>query len=122
MAADPRGRTPARPAPRCRPGGGTSSYAWAGGWAAFTFWTVALPSRERHRRLRNIAGGEGVLIIGTLQLEVHAANARSALRSADEIVIRCAPSPIEITRAAPVREEIADVERSRTSPPARPCC
>ena len=84
--------------------------------AAFPFRIVALPSRELHRRLPQIARDDDVVIIDTPQLEDHTAIARSALRYADEIVIPCAPSPIEINRTTPVREEIAEVETVRDRP------
>jgi chromosome partitioning protein len=77
---------------------------------------VALPSRELHRRLPEIAQPDDVVIIDTPQLEDHAGIARSALRYADKIVIPCAPSPIEINRTTPVREEIAEVEPVRDRP------
>src|SRR6201997_2402825 len=84
--------------------------------AAFPFRIVALPSRELHRRLPEIARGDDVVIIDTPQLEDHAAIAMSALRYADEIVIPCAPSPIEINRTSPVRDEINEVEPLRDRP------
>jgi chromosome partitioning protein len=80
---------------------------------AFPFRLVALPSRELHRRLPDIARDDDVVIIDTPQIEDHAAIARSALRYADEIVIPCAPTPIEINRTTPVRDEIAEVESLR---------
>jgi len=84
--------------------------------AAFPFRIVALPSRELHRRLPEIARDEDVVIIDTPQLEDHAGIARSALRYADEIVIPCAPTPIEINRTTPVRDEIAEVREMRVTP------
>ena len=84
--------------------------------AAFPFRIVALPSRELHRRLPEIAGDDDVVIIDTPQIEDHAAIARSALRYADEILIPCAPSPIEINRTSPVRDEIAEVQGIRDTP------
>src|SRR5271165_7558019 len=83
---------------------------------AFPFRVVALPSRELHRRLPEIARDDDVVIIDTPQLEDHAGIARSALRYADEIVIPCAPSPIEINRTTPVRDEIAEVRDVRDKP------
>ena len=85
--------------------------------AAFPFRIVALPSREMHRRIPEIAQDDDVVIIDAPQLEDHAAIALSALRYADEIVIPCAPSPIEINRTSPVREEIAEVEALRDRSP-----
>ena len=84
--------------------------------AAFPFRIVALPSRELHRRLPEIARDDDVVIIDTPQLEDHAGIARSALRYADEILIPCAPSPIEINRTTPVRDEIAELEAVRDRP------
>jgi chromosome partitioning protein len=84
--------------------------------AAFPFRIVALPSRELHRRVPEIAQSDDVVIIDTPQLEDHASIARSALRYADEILIPCAPSPIEINRTTPVREEISDVGAVRDRP------
>ena len=84
--------------------------------AAFPFRIVALPSRELHRRLPDIARDDDVVIIDTPQIEDHVAIARSALRYADEIVIPCAPNPIEINRTTPVRDEITDLEAVRDRP------
>ena len=84
--------------------------------AAFPFRIVALPSREMHRRIPEIAHDDDVVIIDAPQLEDHAAIALSALRYADEILIPCAPSPIEINRTTPVREEIDEVAALRDSP------
>jgi chromosome partitioning protein len=84
--------------------------------AAFPFRIVALPSRELHRRVPEIAQADDVVIIDTPQLEDHASIARSALRYADEILIPCAPSPIEINRTTPVREEISDIGAVRDKP------
>ena len=83
---------------------------------AFPFRIVALPSRELHRRLPEIARHDDVVIIDTPQLEDHAGIARSALRYADEIVIPCAPTPIEINRTTATRDEIADVQEMRVTP------
>jgi chromosome partitioning protein len=84
--------------------------------AAFPFRIVALPSRELHRRVPEIAQSDDVVIIDTPQLEDHAGIARSALRYVDEVLIPCAPSPIEINRTSPVREEIGEVASFRDKP------
>jgi len=83
---------------------------------AFPFRIIALPSRELHRRVPEIAQTDDVVIIDAPQLEDHAAIARSALRYVDEILIPCAPSPIEINRTTPVRDEISEVETVRDRP------
>jgi chromosome partitioning protein len=84
--------------------------------AAFPFRIVALPSRNLHRRLPEIALADDVVIIDAPQLEDHESIARSAMRYVDEILIPCAPSPIEINRTTPVRDEITEVEELRDTP------
>src|ERR1700724_3863990 len=74
------------------------------------------PIRQLHRRVPEIARDDDVVIIDAPQLEDHAGIARSALRYADEIVIPCAPSPIEINRTTPVRDEISEIEAVRDFP------
>jgi chromosome partitioning protein len=86
------------------------------GQAAFPFRIVALPSRELHRRLPEIAQADDVVIIDAPQLEDHAGIARSAMRYVDEVLIPCAPSPIEINRTTPVRDEINEVGEGRDRP------
>ncbi len=102
------------------PWNGPISPPWTRGWqspqAAFPFRIVALPSRELHRRVPEIARDDDVVIIDTPQIEDHGAIARSALRYVDEVVIPCAPSPIEINRTSPVRDEIAEVQAVREIP------
>jgi chromosome partitioning protein len=83
---------------------------------AFPFRIVALPSRRLHMRIPEIAEPDDVVIIDAPQLEDHSGIARSVLRYVDEILIPCAPSPIEINRTTPVRDEIAEVEELRDKP------
>src|SRR5215475_6351845 len=83
---------------------------------AFPFRVVALPSRRVHLRIPEIARADDVVIIDAPQLEDHSGIARSVMRYVDEILIPCAPSPIEINRTAPVRDEIAEVESLRDKP------
>lgn len=82
----------------------------------FPFQIVALPSRNLHRRVPEFSPADGVVVIDAPQLEDHVGIAQSALRYADEIVIPCAPTPVEINRTTPVREEIAEVEAARVRP------
>jgi chromosome partitioning protein len=84
--------------------------------AAFPFRIVALPSRRLHLRLAEIAHADDVVIIDAPQLEDHSGIARSAMRYVDEILIPCAPSPIEINRTTPVRDEIAEIQELRDCP------
>jgi chromosome partitioning protein len=83
---------------------------------AFPFRIVALPSSSLHRRVPEIAHANDVVIIDAPQLEDHEGIARSAMRYVDEILIPCAPSPIEINRTTPVRDEITEVEELRDRP------
>jgi chromosome partitioning protein len=84
--------------------------------ATFPFRIVALPSRRLHLRVPEIADADDVVIVDAPQLEDHAGIARSAIRYVDEVLIPCAPSPIEINRTTPVRDEIAEVEELRDKP------
>src|SRR5215470_10711714 len=83
---------------------------------AFPFRIVALPSRGLHQRVPEIAYDDDVVIIDAPQLEDHASIARSAMRYVDEILIPCAPSPIEINRTSPVRDEISEIGSVRDQP------
>lgn len=85
--------------------------------AAFPFRIVALPSRRLHLRIPEIAREDDVVIIDAPQVEDHSGIARSVMRYVDEILIPCAPSPIEINRTTPVRDEIAETEALRDKPP-----
>src|SRR5260370_17311451 len=58
--------------------------------AAFPFRIVALPSRELHRRLPEIAQADDVVIIDTPHLHAHIAIASPALPSPHQIL---SPSP-----------------------------
>jgi chromosome partitioning protein len=84
--------------------------------AAFPFRIVALPSHRLHLRIAEIAYADDVVIIDAPQLEDHSGIAKSAMRYADEILIPCAPSPIEINRTTPVGDEIAQVQELRDKP------
>ncbi len=84
--------------------------------AAFPFRIVALPSRRVHLRLPEIARADDVVIVDAPQLEDHSGIARSVMRYVDEILIPCAPSPIEINRTTPVRDEIVEVAELRDRP------
>jgi chromosome partitioning protein len=84
--------------------------------AAFPFRIVSLPSHRLHLRVSEIAHADDVVIIDAPQLEDHSGIAKSAMRYADEILIPCAPSPIEINRTTPVGNEIAEVQELRDKP------
>src|SRR3974377_120307 len=84
--------------------------------AAFPVRIVAPPLADLPLGLPEIPRNDDVVIIDTPQIEDHAGIARSALRYVDEVVIPCAPSPIEINRTTPVRDEIAEVREIRDVP------
>lgn len=77
---------------------------------------AGLPFKDLHRRIGDFARPGEVVIIDSGQLEDHTGIARSAMRYADEIVIPCAPTVVEISRTAPMRTEIEDVNAIRQTP------
>lgn len=89
---------------------------WSDLAGGFPFRVAGLPVRDLHRRIPDFAWPDDVVIIDSGQLEDHAGIARSALRFADEVVIPCAPTVVEISRTAPMRNEIEDINAGRTVP------
>jgi chromosome partitioning protein len=83
----------------------------------FPFRVIGLPSKQLHQRVPDIARPDEVVVIDTPQTEDHAGIANSVMRLADEIVITCAPTPIEVNRTTPVREQIEEVEPLRLIAP-----
>jgi chromosome partitioning protein len=95
-----------------------SALEWAEmvGNQGFPFRVVGLPMRDVHDRIGSIARPDDLVVIDAPQLEDHAGIARSTLRCADEIVIPCAPTPIEVHRTTPMLQEIADANALRKTP------
>lgn len=93
-----------------------SALEWSDLAGGFPFRVVGLPVRDLHRRVEDIARPGDVVIVDSPQLEDHAGIARSALRYTNLIVVPCAPTPIEINRTAPVRDEIGDADAVRAQP------
>jgi chromosome partitioning protein len=77
---------------------------------------AGLPVKDLHLRVGQFAFPDEVVVIDSPQIEDHAGIARSALRAADEIVIPVAPTPIEVERTAPMRDEVANIEAVRYAP------
>jgi chromosome partitioning protein len=76
-----------------------------------------IDSKDLDYRIASFARQDDVVIIDSPQVEDHAAIAHAAIRAADEIVVPVAPTPIEIARSAPVRDEIAKATAgTRTRP------
>ncbi len=65
-----------------------------------------MPHRNLDHRVTGFARPGDVVVIDAPQIEDHQAIAYAAIRAADEIVIPVSPTPIEIARSAPVRDEI----------------
>jgi chromosome partitioning protein len=82
----------------------------------FPFRVVALPSKQLHQRLPDIVKPGEVVVIDTPQTEDHAAIAGSVMRYADELVITCAPTGIEINRTTPIMEQIEAADVARRAP------
>jgi chromosome partitioning protein len=82
----------------------------------FPFRVVALPSKQIHQRLPDIVRPDEVVVIDTPQTEDHAAIAGSVMRYADELVITCAPTGIEINRTTPIMDQIEAADAVRKVP------
>ena len=72
--------------------------------------------KDLDRRLSSFARPDDVVVIDSPQIEDHAAIAHAAIRAAGEIVVPVAPTPIEIARSAPVRDEIAKAGTGARAP------
>lgn len=79
----------------------------------FPFRVISLPSKTLHQRIPDIARPDEVVVIDSPQIEDHAAIAGSVMRIADELVVTCAPTPIEVNRTTPIREEIEKYDAAR---------
>lgn len=82
----------------------------------FPFRVVALPSKQVHRLLPDIAKPGETVVIDTPQTEDHAAIAGSVMRYADELMITCAPTGIEINRTTPIMEQVEAADAVRRAP------
>ena len=82
----------------------------------FPFRIVGLPSKQLHQRVPEIALPDEVVVIDSPQIEDHAAIAGSIMRLADELVVTCAPTGIEINRTTPIRNEIEKYDAARVIP------
>lgn len=93
-----------------------SALRWSDLGGGFPFRIAGLPVKDLHQRVQDIARPDDVVIIDAPQIEDHAAIARSAMRTADEVIVPCAPTPIELERTAPVMGEIEAVNVVRQVP------
>jgi len=99
---------------------GASTLEWSDAIGGFPFRMIGLPVRNLHEQVPQFALPNDVVIIDSGQLEDHAGIARSAMRLADEIVVPCAPTSVELSRTGRMLEEIANINPLRTVP-ARSC-
>lgn len=97
-----------------------SALAWSDQAGGFAFRIVGLPVKDLHKRVGEFARPDDVVVIDSGQLEDHAGIARSALRIADEVIVPCAPTTVEISRTVPMLEEVEAINPARLVP-AR-CC
>jgi chromosome partitioning protein len=82
----------------------------------FPFRVISLPSKTLHQRIPDIAKPDEYVVIDSPQIEDHGAIAGSVMRIADELVVTCAPTPIEVNRTTPIREEIETYDAARVIP------
>lgn len=94
-----------------------STLRWSDLAGGFEFGLAGLPTRDVHRRAVEYGGPEAVRIYDTPAMEDHAGVVRSVLRQVDEVIVPVAPSPIEIERMAPVRDEVRDLDAVRRELP-----
>jgi chromosome partitioning protein len=94
-----------------------STAQWADLAGGFDGIRVArMPQKDLDRRVGSFARAGDVVVIDSPQIEDHAAIAQAAIRAAGEIVVPVAPTPIEIARSAPVRDEIAKATAGTREP------
>lgn len=93
-----------------------SALEWSDVAGSFPFRVAGLPFRDLHQRVPQFARDDEVVIIDSAQLEDNVGIARSALRLADEVIIPCTPSGIEVDRTVPMRTEIEDINVARSRP------
>lgn len=89
-----------------------SAVQWADLAGGFPFRIAALPYKDLHQRIGQYARPDDVVVIDAPQIEDHAAIARSAVQAADEVVVPVAPTPIEVSRTAPM---LAETGQARVS-------
>jgi chromosome partitioning protein len=100
------------------PGG--SAAEWADLAGGFPFRVAWLARRDLDRRLSSYTRPGNVVIIDCGQLEDHAGIARAALRLADEVIVPCAPTTVEVSRTVPMLAEVRAANDGRAE--AARCC
>ena len=97
-----------------------SALEWSDQTDGFPFQLAPMPSKNLDKRIGDYINPDDVVIVDSPQLEDSPGIARAVLRFADEVVVPCAPTTIEIARTVPVLGAINDVNAERAVP-AR-CC
>lgn len=94
-----------------------SALRWSDLAGGFPFSIVGLPVKDVHRRADEYGNRDAVRVYDTPQMEDHAGVVRSVLRRVDEVLVPVAPTPIEIDRMAPVRNEVQELDAVRPASP-----
>jgi chromosome partitioning protein len=89
-----------------------SALEWADLASGFAFGTAPLASKELDRKLPGAARGYDVVVIDAPPGEDHAGIVQAAIRAADDVVIPCAPTPIEVNRTAPMLQKHPELNRA----------
>jgi chromosome partitioning protein len=99
------------------PAEGTAQWSdLAGGFDELGIRVARMAWKDLDRRLGSFARADEFVVIDSPQIEDHQAIAYAAIRAADQIVVPVSPTPIELARSAPVREEIAKASAGTRAP------
>lgn len=97
-----------------------SAVEWADQAGGFPFRHLAMPSKNLDRRIRDYMNADDIVVVDSPQLEDSPGITRAVLRFAEEVVVPCAPTTIEIARTVPVLGTINEVNAERAVPSR--CC
>jgi chromosome partitioning protein len=97
-----------------------SAIEWADQTGGFPFRHLGLPSKSLDKRIPDYVNPDDIVVVDSPQLEDSPGIAKAVLRFADDVVVPCAPTTIEIARTVPVLGTINEVNAERHIP-AR-CC
>jgi len=86
----------------------------AGGFDGIRVARMARKDLDRH--LTEFARADDAVVIDSPQVEDHQAIAHAAIRAAGEVIVPIGPTPIELARSAPVRDEIAKATAGTRAP------
>lgn len=90
----------------------------------FPFRVAGMPTKRLRRQVPALVKPGEDVVLDIPQIEDHETIARAAMLLADELLITCAPSGIEVNRTVPVLDRVAMVNKERAAegrPSARAC-